>query len=151
MLALVLKRMLLAMWAIWLTVVFTTNLMDGLKTISVLGEAWPFASGNFRFLEDTTIRYNTPVWLSGVLFLGVIVWEGTAAVLFWIACWTFRRPGSQGRRWLYAAFTMALSLWLALAIADEVFIAYAVEGTHIRLFTAQIATLLAIELLPETV
>ena len=46
---------------------------------------------------------------------------------------------------LYAAFTAGLSLWLAFALADEVFVAYPVEGTHLRLFTAQ----LAVELLPE--
>jgi hypothetical protein len=50
---------------------------------------------------------------------------------------------------LYAAFTAGLSLWLAFALADEVFVAYPVEGTHLRLFTAQLATLLAVELLPE--
>jgi hypothetical protein len=31
-----------------------------------------------------------------------------------------------------------------------VLIAYAVAGTHLRLFTAQLASLLAIELLPES-
>jgi hypothetical protein len=36
------------------------------------------------------------------------------------------------------------------AIADELFIAYAVEGKHLCLFTAHLATLLAIELLPES-
>jgi hypothetical protein len=30
-----------------------------------------------------------------------------------------------------------------------VFLAYALAGTHLRLLTAQLATLLAIELLPE--
>jgi hypothetical protein len=50
---------------------------------------------------------------------------------------------------LYAAFLTGLSLWAAFILADEVFIAYAVEGTHWRLFTAQLATLLAIEWLPE--
>jgi len=43
-------------------------------------------------------------------------------------------------------------LWVkaaAFLVADEVFFAYPVEGTHLRLFTAQLATLLAIELLPE--
>jgi hypothetical protein len=79
-----------------------------------------------------------------VLFLGVICWEGASALLFWLACWNFR---DRARR--YAAFTAGLLLWSAFLVADEVFIAYAVEGTHLRLFTAQLATLLAVELLPE--
>ena len=44
---------------------------------------------------------------------------------------------------------MSLLLWGAFLLADEVFIAYPVAATHLRLFTAQLATLLAVELLPE--
>jgi hypothetical protein len=40
-------------------------------------------------------------------------------------------------------------LWGAFLLADEILIAYAVEGTHMSIFTAQIATLLVVELLPE--
>ena len=40
-------------------------------------------------------------------------------------------------------------MWLAFLIADEIFIAYAVAATHLRLFSAQLLTLLAIELLPD--
>jgi hypothetical protein len=140
-----LKRTLLGCWAAWQTIVLTTNVLDGLKALGLLDESWPFASGNYGYVVATTARYGTPVWLNGVLFLGVLAWEATAASLFWVAWWTYRRT----RSWLYPAFSAGLSLWMALAIASEVFIAYAVEGTHWRLFTAQLATLLAIELLPE--
>jgi hypothetical protein len=59
------------------------------------------------------------------------------------------RGQEESRRLRYAAFSVGLGLWSAFAIADELFIAYAVEGTHLRLFTAQLATLLAVELLPH--
>jgi hypothetical protein len=145
-----LKRSLLLFWAVWLTVVFATNVLDGCKALGWLGESWAFASGNYHLLVETTARYGTPTWLNGLLFLGVICWEGAAALLFWLAWRRFRdsREGSQRLR--YAAFTVSLTLWTAFAIADELFIAYAVEGTHLRLFTAQLATLLAIELLPQS-
>ena len=35
-------------------------------------------------------------------------------------------------------------------VSEEIFIAYAVGGTHLRLFVAQLGALLAVELLPET-
>jgi hypothetical protein len=145
-----LKRALLALWAAWLTVVLTTNVLDGLKALGLLAASWPFASGNYGFLSATTARYNVPPGLNVVLFLGVIAWEGASAALFWLAWWTSRRPMDAGRGWRYAAFTSVLSLWLAFAIADEVFITYEVEATHLRLFMAQLLTLLAVELLPET-
>ena len=144
-----LKRALLALWALWLTVVLTTNVVDGLKALGLLAASWPFASGNYGFLSATTARYGTPEWLNAALFLGVIAWEGTSAALFWLAWRTYRRQPDAGKGWRYAAFTSALSLWLAFAIADEVFITYEVEGTHLRLFMAQLLTLLAVELLPE--
>jgi hypothetical protein len=143
-----LKRGLLLFWAVWLTIVFITNVLDGCKALGWLGEGWTFASGNYRFLAQTTARYGTPAWLNGLLFLGVIAWEGAAASLFWLAGLRFRGQ-QESRRLLYAAFTVGLGLWSAFAIADELFIAYAVEGTHLRLFTAQLATLLAVELLPH--
>jgi hypothetical protein len=40
-------------------------------------------------------------------------------------------------------------LWSAFLVADEVLIAYPLEGTHLRLFVAHLVTLLAVELLPE--
>jgi hypothetical protein len=144
--SLFLKRGLLGFWAAWLTVVFCTNLLDGAKTMGLLPPDWAFASGNYRFMAETTARYDTPGWLNGLLFAGVVCWEAVAAVLFWAACVSFRGRGGVA---VYAAFAAGLMLWAAFALADEVLIAYPVEGTHFRLFTAQLATLLAVELLPE--
>ena len=142
-----LKRSLLLFWAVWLTVVFLTNAADAAKAAGLLTESWAFASGNYRFVTETMARYGTPSWANAVLFASVIVWEGLAAVLFWRAGWLFR--GASGRPARYAAFTASLLLWAAFMVSDEVFIAYAVEGTHLRLFIAQLGTLLVVELLPE--
>jgi hypothetical protein len=143
-----LKRGLLLFWAAWLSLVLATNVLDAAKALGVLGESWAFASGNYAFLAQTTARYGTPGWINAVLFAGVIVWEGLAAVLFWRAWWTYRVRGT-GRSARLAASAAGLSLWAAFILADEIFIAYAVEATHWRLFIAQLATLLAVELLPD--
>jgi hypothetical protein len=50
---------------------------------------------------------------------------------------------------VYLAFIASLTLWLAFMIADEVFIGYTIEATHLRLFIGRLLTLLAMELLPE--
>jgi hypothetical protein len=146
--SILLKRGLLLFWAVWSTVVFATNVLDGCRALGLLGETWVFASGNYHFLVETTARYGTPAWLNGLLFLGVVCWEGSTALLFWLAGVRFRGE-EESKRLLYAAFTAGLALWSAFLVADELFMAYAVEGTHWRLFTAQLATLLVVELLPE--
>jgi hypothetical protein len=144
-----LKRALLFFWAAWLTVVFLTNALDGLKALGLLAESWPLASGNYRFVAETTARYGSPGWLNGLLFFGVVAWEGLAAALFWRAGWMFRDNGGRGSGATRIAFAVSLGLWAAFLLADEVLIAYAVEATHLRLFTAQLVTLLAVELLPD--
>src|SRR6266852_9190868 len=87
--AIFLKRVLLFFWAVWLNVVFLSNLADALKGMGVLSEAWAFASGNLKFIKETTIRYGTPDLANALLFGGVILWEGVATLLFWWAAWTF--------------------------------------------------------------
>jgi hypothetical protein len=140
-----LKRSLVAFWAAWLSIVFLTNAADAAKTLGLLNESWAFVSGNYRFVSETTARYGLTPALNGLLFAGVILWEGAAAALFWRAAFSFSRSA------IYSAFGASLLLWAAFLLADEFFIAYAVEGTHLRLFTAQLVTLVAIELLPANV
>ena len=59
------------------------------------------------------------------------------------------RGGLKACRYLYPAFLISLLLWAGFMLADELLIAYTVEGTHVRLLTAQLATLLVIALVPE--
>jgi hypothetical protein len=146
--AILLKRILLFFWAVWFTVVFLSNLADAAKGLGLLDESWAFASGNFKSIKETTGRYGTPDWANGLMFAGVILWEGIAVLLFWRAGWIFRGR-SSGREAVYFAITVSLLLWGAFLVADEVFVAYGAAGTHLRLFVAHLVTLLAIELLPE--
>ncbi len=143
-----LKRLLLLLWAVWLSIVFLSNLADAAKELGLLDASWAFASGNGKFIQETTARYGTPAAVNTFLFAGVILWEGIAAVLFWRAGWSFRGR-STARKAVYLAFTTSLLLWGAFLIADEVCIAYPLESTHLRLFIAHLATLLAVDLLAE--
>jgi hypothetical protein len=143
-----LKRLLLLFWALWLTVVFLTNLANAGQALGLLDSSWAVASGNWKLILETTVRYKTPPTLNAILFAGVIFWEGLAAVLFWQAGVSFRDKESA-RKAVYRAFMTSLLLWSAFLIADEVLIAYPLESTHLRLFVAHFVTLLAVELLPE--
>ncbi len=143
-----LKRLLLLLWAVWLSVVFLSNLADAGKGLGLLDESWTFASGNWKLIQETTARYRTSAVVNAILFVGVILWEGIAAVLFWRASWSFRGR-SSGQKVIYLAFTSSLLLWGTFLIADEVLIAYPPESTHLRLFIAHLVTLLAVDLLQE--
>jgi hypothetical protein len=60
------------------------------QALGWLGEGWVFAPGNYRFVVETTARYGTPAWLNRLRFLGVIGWEGAAALLLWLARLRYR-------------------------------------------------------------
>jgi hypothetical protein len=146
-----LKRGLLAFWAIWLSVVFASNTFDALKTLGALPVGWSFASGNWAFLVQTTAIHGTPGWLNAVLYLGVIVWEGIGAALFWRAFGDAARGIAVDPRAAHPAFSVSLALWAAFMVVDELFIAYVVEAAHMRIFIAQLASLLVLHLVPEPV
>jgi hypothetical protein len=126
-------------WALYLSIVWLTNALDGLKHLDVLGSGWEFASGNYPFLRRTTDVYSTPAAIDIVLFCGVVVWEALAAGLWWRAI--------GDRTHVYAAATVTLALWVAFIVADEIFLAYDVEETHWRLFIALVASVLAVRVL----
>ncbi len=146
---LTLKRGLLLLWAAWFSIVCLTNLLDALKAIGVLPTSWAFASSNWNFMLVTTAMYATPHWLVAILFAGVIVWELFAAIVFWRALGTSQRSGGIEPRTVTTAFVVGLALMAGFVLTDEIFIAYEVESTHLRLFIAQLVSLLAILLLPD--
>jgi hypothetical protein len=146
---LMLKQGILLFWALWLSIAWLANACDGLKACHLLGPGWTFTSGNYALMVETTEKYHTPLWLNAILFLGVILWEGGSALLFWAAFSAFHGMHQSGGQALYPAFLVSLALWAAFIIADEVFLAYETEATHLRVFVAQIISLLALALLPE--
>jgi hypothetical protein len=139
---------LICFWAIWLSIVFASNVCDALVQLGSLPATWPFASGNYAAIVKVTARYAVPSMVLGGLFLGVILWEGIGTVLFWRAAVMARRAGG-GRDAVYQAFGCGLALMAAFVITDEVCIVYDLEASHLRLFIAMLVSLLFIELVPE--
>ncbi|MBI4382295.1 MAG: hypothetical protein HY574_14040 [candidate division NC10 bacterium] len=148
----VIKRGLMLFWALWLSIVFMSNIADGLKALKVLPDTWPFASGNYLFMVKVTNIYNTPESMVAILFSGVVIWEGLGALLFWRSFREFNGVNGSGLTTVYTAFGVSLALWAAFVIADEIFVAYKtanVEGTHMSVFASQLISLLVLRLLPD--
>ena len=142
-----LKRTLLVLWAAWLTVVLTTNVPDALKALGLL----PARPGRSPRATTPSCRRRRPATACRRGSTRRCSWASSPGRGSPPPCsgWPGGRPGGQRTRgWHYAAFASAFSLWLGFAIADEVFITYEVEGTHLGSM-AQLLTLLAVELLPE--
>jgi hypothetical protein len=144
-----LKLGLLSFWTAWLAIVFFTNLCSGLKALGILPETWKFASQNFRAVAGATSIYHAPRWVPGFLFTGVIVWQLAAALLFGWAFVSSVKAASLAWAPVHAAFTMALALWAAFMIADEICKQYDTQSSHVSFFTAQLMTLVSLHILPS--
>jgi hypothetical protein len=145
---LILTRGLVLFWSVWLSVVFVTNLFEGLIELGLLSEEWRFKSGNYAYVAKATATYSAPAWITAFLFWGVVAWEGVATFLYWRGLWAYRRGDPAALGSVNLAFGVSLALWAAFMVADEIFRTYRQQTSHILLFIGQIGTLLTITLIP---
>lgn len=144
-----LKRAVLVFWAVWQTLAFVTNLAD--VTVSRRHPGWPAASGNYAAVQSAGARVGAPRWLGALLFAGLLFWQAAAAGLFWRAALHYRADRRSVGPHVNEAFLAGLGLWAALLVTDEFFVTYetGAEASHMRAFTAQLASLLSLHLLPD--
>jgi hypothetical protein len=135
------RTVVLLFWACWLTVVAASNVTNALRVARVLPQTFAFASSNFELVETTTAIYHAPRPLVWALFLAVIAWEALAAALLWRALAAAWRTGgapldAAGERAVGVAFAAAMGLFASFMLADELLIAYPLQGGHMRAFAA---------------
>jgi hypothetical protein len=140
------KRGILVFWAVWLTVVATTNVLDALRASGALPPSFRFASGNWGWINQTMDPLAVPRELQGLLFAGAILWEALAAALFWRAAAVYRGRPLAEERVAAGACGVNLALWCAFQVLDEVFLAYQPEAVHRTIFLSQLATLILLHL-----
>jgi hypothetical protein len=144
-----LKLALLFFWAAWFCVVFLTNLFSGAKAAGLLGDTWKFASGNYAAVAKAVSLYGAPAWVPAFLFAGVVAWQLAAAALYAWAFYVSFAAGWIAPTAMNTAFAAGIGLWAAFMIADEITIKYAYEQSHELLFIAQLASLVAMHVLPS--
>ena len=142
------KRGIVFFWALWLSVVVVTNILNVLKAVGVLPASFAFSSGNWEWIQQTMQPLGVPVALQAVLFAGAIVWEALAAILFWRAFATYRGRTLAQEPALIAASGVNLALWAAFQVLDEVLVAFQPEAVHRAIFTNQLITLVLLYVLP---
>lgn len=144
-----LKFGLLGLWAGWFTLVALTNVFDALKVARLLPRHWRFASDNYRRVRDAVAVYDAPAPLAGLLYAGVIFWQLVAATLLWYALVGSLAADALLTGAVNLAFAVALAMWAAFLLLEEVFQQYRTEGKHLLFFIGQLLTLGALHLLPN--
>lgn len=139
-----LKQGTILFWALWLTIVFLSNVVDALKALGVLPRLWTvMISNNYDAIRRMTAKRRVPEWMNALMFGGVIVYQAMMAYLFWRALLV------GGEVALYAAFGASLMLWAVFILVDELFVEYEIERIHMSLFVAKLITLMFIVLMPD--
>jgi len=143
------KLGLLAFWGLWFMSACITNLCDSFRVGGILNKTWPFASGNFKSLTDAMQVWSPPRWFPWLLFLGVVCWQFLAALWFGRAVISSVMKGSMDLDIINSAFTLALGLWVAFMLADEILKQYDTEHNHMLFFMAQFLSFMAVYVLPS--
>lgn len=146
-------RGLLLFWSGWLSVVFASNLADGLKQAEILPASWRFASGNLSLISEAVGIYSFSRNRAPVLFGTVVLVQLAASLLFWRAFLDRRAVTTPGHPKVLQAFSVAASLFAGFLVADEFFIVYdrlpALETTHFLVLCALLLSLLVISVLGD--
>ena len=143
-----LKLGLLGFWTLWFAIVAATNLCGALKALGRLPPSWRFASANYEAIVQATAKYAPPRWLPALLFAGVIAWQAATCALLALALAASLRAGLIDFPAATLALGSGIALWAGFMLADEIVLRYEFERTHELLFIAQLATLVALYVLP---
>ncbi|MBN8569161.1 MAG: hypothetical protein J0M18_05990 [Ignavibacteria bacterium] len=138
------QKIVLLFWSCYFSIVTLTNILDGLKAMGALPKDWKFASGNFEMILQTTANLSVPVGMNAFLFCGVILLELITSILFWKS---LRNTSDTN---IYSAHSAGLILFAGFIMADEIFFAYAVEATHMRIFFGLLVSLATLIILRRT-
>ena len=139
------KRGLLLFWALWYSIVVTTNVLNALQALGILSVSFKFVSGNWEWINQTLNPLGVPIALQAFLFAGAIVWEMLCAILFFVACARFRNRTLAEEKESLCACVVALALWCAFQVLDEAFLAYDPETVHRMIFIETILTMMSLQ------
>jgi hypothetical protein len=141
-LGLLLKRIVLAFWAMYFSMVGITNFIDLLGEFDVLH--WTFLnSGNFEFLRSVVEVYDIGPDLTKVLLVMAWLLEVTGAILFWRALLSYGRS-ERGERAALMALAWGTLVWVGFVFNTEFFVAYTAEAPFRELLMISLASILVI-------
>lgn len=115
-------QLLLAGWALYITVVTASNLTE--LFWSFRWENWAFRSGNLAYTAAATRLYFHSEQANQALLALVIAWGGAAGALLWLAALRWARGRETALDCARRGLVALGLLWFGFAISTELFVAY---------------------------
>ncbi len=135
----------MAGWAVYVTVVVASNCADLLASFGWIHTA--FRSGNLAFIQTATRVYFHSRPVDQVLLGCILVWEMSAAALLWYGAIAWNGTVWRTVGAAEAGLIAIALLWVAFAIATEIFVAYdrgVNESAYWVLAVANLVTLVVV-------
>lgn len=114
----------------------------------MLSPSFRFYSGNFSLVADSVSLYAVPRVGAGILFLLVLVFQLSAAALFWRASLEPEPLAPHARPTILLPFIVGIALFAGFVLFDEVLVLYrrlpGLERTHFIILSALLLSLLLI-------
>ncbi|MBV9795542.1 MAG: hypothetical protein JO016_16565 [Actinobacteria bacterium] len=144
---LLLKRLVLAVGALYFTMVALTNAINFAVTVGHFH--WTFLnSGNAAYITSITKVYGWPGWTTSTVVLLAALAEGFGAFLFLRAVLRYR-GGATGMRAVWQALTWNIVVWLGFIGGTEFFAAYTAEGPFRELLIVALLMPVIIAVVPD--
>ncbi|MBA2711489.1 MAG: hypothetical protein H0U57_12975 [Tatlockia sp.] len=120
-------------WALWCTFVALSDTVDWLQKAQILPSNLAFTSQNYGLVAQSLARYQIENHiLTLLLFMIIILFAWTIAIFFIRAAFSPKQNLERYLQKCYSAFFLSFCISWFFIIADEFFIQYAFEHTHMN-------------------
>ncbi|HVE44988.1 MAG TPA: hypothetical protein VNC84_07675 [Gammaproteobacteria bacterium] len=141
------KKSLVVFWACWWLIALWTDIVGGLAHLGVLHAS--FAPDlNYPALVQSMSMYHAPSWLTGALFIGILLWLSLVSVSFCWASLALTRPTDVWVSRARIAYIVSLGLWLAFFLSDQIVMKFDFEQNHMVQGGFEFLCFLSLYLLP---
>ena len=144
---LALKRLTLAVGAIYFTLIAITNLVNLLHGVHLL-HGTILDSGNIAYIRSITKSWSLPTWFDDIAVAGAFCAESFGAVLFWRAV-VQSRNGTARCRAVWLALAWNIVVWLGFIVGTEVFVAYGSESPFRELLMIGLLMVVIVAVVPD--
>jgi hypothetical protein len=146
---LLLKRLVLAVGAVYFTMVAATNAVNFIASVGDFH--WTFLnSGNAAYVALVTNTYSWLMWTDNAAVLAAALAEGFGALLFGRALLRFRGE-AVGIRAVWLALGWNIAVWLGFIVGTEFFVAYKSEGPFRELLVIALLMPVIIAVVPDRI
>jgi hypothetical protein len=123
------KKTLILFWSLWWLIALWTDVTGGLAHLGLLNASWA-PDINYPFLVASLKIYHAPSFLTGILFIGILLGSLVSALAFCQASLSLTKNETIWIRRAEVAFIISLTFWLAFFIADQLVLKFDLEQNH---------------------